>query len=295
MGRKRRSKDGVEATTPSAPPTAVPLKPKPLGVAAITPAKASAPDPPPGSPRKSLSAVVTPRLAAMPPEPPPEGIPREVWDYCLLGHRVIDRTNGNGGFVKPAASAQIQDDPVYKGRKERFAVVAWNIATRLRADDWARLGNFKTRLGMPLNKTHLTVLAQNEDRKIIESLLEGLVRERWTSQEMEDKLHALNGGGFGEGSKRVGRARTAPKTLKEGLEALTRHSEDWLKDHDFAAQGRNAWLGLPSAGNSTEESLDRLVQAKGLLRRLMRAARELETRVHDLEGKVRDGGGGSAP
>ena len=272
MGRARKSKGGGK-TTPSATPPAVPLKPKPRGAAAITPAEASPPDPPPAA--------------------PPEGIPPDLWEYCLFGQRISERAKRDNLGVKKAALAQLQDEPKFKKYRRLTATTAHNIATRLKPEDWERLGRIRLPQGRILTTSHLRELTLNKDRGLIEKLLTGLEHEGWTTEEIRHKARAFKEKAIGAEVKRGGRPRAEPKTLEGGLEALARHAEDWLKDYGPAARGRSAWLDLPVADAGPDAVLDRLVHAKDLLRHLAKAARELEARVNDLEVKVRGGGEGT--
>jgi len=275
MGRKRRSKDGGETTGPAAPPPGAPLKPNPLNAAAITPAEASPPDPP--------------------PEAPPEGIPPDLWEYCLFGKRIGKRAEREDLGVKKAALAQLQDEPKFKQYGRLTATTAHNIATRLKPEDWERLGRIRLPQGRILTRSHLRELTLNKDRGLIEKLLAGLENEGWTTEEIRHKARSFKEKPIGAEVKRGGHQKADPKTLEGGLEALARHAEDWLKDYGPAAQGRSAWLDLPMGGAGPDAVLDRLVHAKDLLRHLAKAARELEARVNDLEVKVRGGGQGTVP
>jgi len=275
MSQKRRLKDGGETTGPAAPPPGAPLKPNPLNAAAITPAEASPPDPP--------------------PEAPPKGIAPELWQFCQLGHRIKDRVKQGDLGVKKACEAQLKDEPRYKNYTRVLAESAYNVATRLKPEDWDRLGQIKFPKGKGLTRTHLQELTQKKDRRLIEKLLNGLERGCWTSGEIRHKAHAFKGKTLEGQANRGGHQRTVPKTLEDGLESLTRHSEEWLKDHDLAAQGRNAWLDLPAAGTRPDDLLDQLVNAGALLRRLAKSAYALEDRVHKLDVKVRSEEGGSVP
>lgn len=256
-----------------------------------------------GAGRGEMSRKTNPILGGDPgtppgsaPEAPPTGVPRELWAYCLLGRRVIDRARRDKIGLKKAAREQLRVDPEFKGYSPIFAMLAHNVATRLTAGDWARLGPIRTREGRPLTRTHLQVLTQAHERKHIEALLAGLERDRWTSQEIRDKARTMKVGAAGGEARRGGRPRRPPRFLEDGLERIVRNSADWLEDHGPDAPGRNAWLARPTAGVDAEALLDRLVQAKSLLRRLTRAARELEGRLSVVEAQVRGGGGdGSAP
>jgi len=255
-----------------------------------------------GAGRGEMSRKTNPILGGDPstppgpaPEAPPTGVPRELWAYCLLGRRVIDCARDKKLGLKKAAREQLRVEEDFKNYKYPFAVMAHNVATRLTERDWVRLGPIRTREGKPLTRTHLQVLTQYSDRKLIEELLSGLERERWTSKEVRDKARALKGGAAGGASKRGGRPRQPPRSLADGLERVVRHTESWLKDHGPDAPGRNAWLARPAAGTDSQALLDCLVQAKGLLRQLIRGAQELEGRLSAVEAKVRGGGNGPAP
>jgi hypothetical protein len=157
---------------------------------------------------------------------------------------------------------------------------------RLTRGDLVLLGAMTTRTGEPLSVKHPQRLAMVGGAKRRRELIAGIKRGGWTAEELSAQIRRRKGATAGTG----GPEPTEQSSLESGLDQVDRHCCGWLKRHDgLWAADKAGWLAaVEGAGDAPP---GRLGEVRAVLRRLARAAMDLEERLAAVEGGARAGAG----
>jgi hypothetical protein len=185
----------------------------------------------------------------------------------------------DGETRDPATIARLADR---QGVTRDLVWKAADFARRYTPEELEKLCRLRTPARMPLSFSHVRRLLAVKDRRKRARLQTQAAREGWTQEELAAEVIAVQGR-RGQG----GRAPSQPKTLTAVLRQISGRSRSWLSRYD-KAWSEDRIGSLVAVGEDLGDQTDALEQTAELLRKLGRAALELEERLRGIVTQARD-------